>query len=264
MHTLATGYVTVDTSIPPSPAAATAPTVPASTPVNGNGSLAVPVNTLATPIDTTGTTLLAANPLPGSTQVTPSGQPGGTSGVSQSSGSGLFGDMFTVGLAAASAAAFGRFGSLMPSVPGFAKQSSGAGKKGSATATGTVPRLGAAGAAGLGAAGIKAGGGVSGLGGSGGIGGGGGAATGAPDLTGASTQAADFAGGDLAGAAGTAGSSAPMMPMMPMSGAGMGSGDMGGARRIPPWLVETEDVWGESSTVAPTVIGEGPGFGPLG
>jgi hypothetical protein len=36
---------------------------------------------------------------------------------------------------------------------------------------------------------------------------------------------------------------------------GAGDGGMDGARRIPPWLVETEDVWGESSVVAPTVIG---------
>jgi hypothetical protein len=49
---------------------------------------------------------------------------------------------------------------------------------------------------------------------------------------------------------------------MPMSG--MGGGDMGGGRRIPPWLVETEDVWGESSTVAPTVIGEEPDLGGQG
>ncbi|MFD0636268.1 hypothetical protein ACFQ9X_36550 [Catenulispora yoronensis] len=42
-----------------------------------------------------------------------------------------------------------------------------------------------------------------------------------------------------------------MMPMMPMSGmAGAGMGDAGN-RRIPPWLVETEDVWGASSPVSP-------------
>jgi hypothetical protein len=35
-----------------------------------------------------------------------------------------------------------------------------------------------------------------------------------------------------------------------------GMGMDGGGRRIPPWLVETEDVWGESSAVSPTVIGE--------
>ncbi|MGK4597899.1 WXG100 family type VII secretion target, partial [Amycolatopsis sp. w19] len=63
------------------------------------------------------------------------------------------------------------------------------------------------------------------------------------------------------GAAGAAGAAAakgamPMMPMMPM---GMGAGgDMGSGRRIPPWLVETENVWGQSSPVAPAVLGEEP------
>ncbi|MGW5748897.1 WXG100 family type VII secretion target, partial [Amycolatopsis sp. NPDC003861] len=61
------------------------------------------------------------------------------------------------------------------------------------------------------------------------------------------------------GAAGAAAASAakgamPMMPMMPM---GMGGGgDMGSGRRIPAWLVETENVWGQSAPVAPPVIGE--------
>jgi hypothetical protein len=45
---------------------------------------------------------------------------------------------------------------------------------------------------------------------------------------------------------------------------GMGGGDMGGGRRVPPWLVETEDVWGESSNVTPSVIGEEPDLGWLG
>jgi hypothetical protein len=44
----------------------------------------------------------------------------------------------------------------------------------------------------------------------------------------------------------------PMMPMSGMAGAGMG-GD--GNRRIPAWLVETEDVWGASAPVSPGVIG---------
>ena len=33
-------------------------------------------------------------------------------------------------------------------------------------------------------------------------------------------------------------------------------GDQGGNRRVPAWLVETEDVWGESAAVAPGVIGD--------
>ncbi|MEV6900200.1 hypothetical protein [Amycolatopsis sp. NPDC051372] len=48
----------------------------------------------------------------------------------------------------------------------------------------------------------------------------------------------------------------PMMPMMPM---GMGAGgDLGSGRRIPAWLVETENVWGQQAPVAPSVIGEEP------
>jgi hypothetical protein len=47
-----------------------------------------------------------------------------------------------------------------------------------------------------------------------------------------------------------------MMPMMPMSGmAGAGLGNTGGGRRTPPWLVETQDVWGESVPAAPGLIG---------
>lgn len=69
----------------------------------------------------------------------------------------------------------------------------------------------------------------------------------------------------MVGAAGAAARSTagmPMVPMMPMGG--MMGADMGGGRRVPPWLVETEDVWGESSAVAPTVIGEDPNQGWLG
>ncbi len=45
------------------------------------------------------------------------------------------------------------------------------------------------------------------------------------------------------------------MPAMPFGAAA--AGDSGGTgRRIPPWLVETEDVWGESATVVPSVLGD--------
>jgi hypothetical protein len=47
----------------------------------------------------------------------------------------------------------------------------------------------------------------------------------------------------------------PMMPMMPMA---PGGHDMAGARRIPPWLMETEEVWGQSATITPPVVGEDP------
>jgi hypothetical protein len=49
----------------------------------------------------------------------------------------------------------------------------------------------------------------------------------------------------------------PMMPMMPMHPMHQG-GDSASARRVPPWLVETENVWGESATIIPSVIGEEP------
>ncbi|NUP48584.1 MAG: WXG100 family type VII secretion target, partial [Catenulispora sp.] len=70
-----------------------------------------------------------------------------------------------------------------------------------------------------------------------------------------STAMNDFAGGAMGQAAAAAAGRGGMMPMMPMSGmAGAGMGD-GGNRRIPPWLVETEDVWGASSPVSPGLIG---------
>jgi hypothetical protein len=43
--------------------------------------------------------------------------------------------------------------------------------------------------------------------------------------------------------------------MIPMGMMGAG-GEAGTARRLPPWLVETENVWGESSAVTSPVIGE--------
>lgn len=114
-------------------------------------------------------------------------------------------------------------------------------------------------------------GGSGDLGGIGGIGGGGGGgggtpvhATGYPGLAGTAAAAAAVAAPVAARAlsgAGMAAGSMPFMPFMPFAGAGMG-GDgagAGGGRRVPSWLVETEDVWGESTPVTPPVIGEDPG-----
>jgi hypothetical protein len=178
----------------------------------------------------------------------------------------LFGDMFTAGVAAASAAVFGRFGSVIPKVPAFANKKNGTGQNGTTNPDGSTPQLGARTAAASGLNGTKlagagAGGaalaGLKGLGGGvGGVGGMSVAPSASPSLLGAvgtSGELAAAAGGAVGGAAANA-AGMPMMPMMPMGG--MGGGDMGGARRIPPWLVETEDVWGESSSVSPTVIGE--------
>jgi hypothetical protein len=103
--------------------------------------------------------------------------------------------------------------------------------------------------------------GLSGLGGGGGVGlpalPGGGEPAGAglggpsPSQQPAGGIAAATGGGGGSGAGGLRGM--PMMPMMPM---GMGGADSGGGRRIPQWLVETEDVWGEPAVVTSSVIGE--------
>ncbi|MDR7275560.1 hypothetical protein [Catenuloplanes atrovinosus] len=58
-------------------------------------------------------------------------------------------------------------------------------------------------------------------------------------------------GGAAAGAA--RGAMPPMMPGAMMGGAPDGGG-MG--RRVPPWLVDTQDVWGETSVITSAVIGE--------
>jgi uncharacterized protein YukE len=231
MQALAGDYTTAQQSIPPSPNADQVPsgTTPTTTQSDSRG-VSAPIVSSSWVNTATGTTITL--PAGG----VPTGQPQG--------GSPLFGGMFTAGLAAASAAAFGRFGSIMPKIPGFAKPK--------ADEKSTTP------------AGAKLGDGASfklpgGGGAVGGIGGGGVSGSSVPTsmVAGAAVPTADLAGGALGAAvADAAGSKAmgPMMPMMPMNGAG--ANDMGGGRRIPPWLVETEDVWGESSAVAPSVIGE--------
>ncbi|WP_410599952.1 WXG100 family type VII secretion target [Amycolatopsis sp. lyj-90] len=256
MTQLAGEYSTAEESIPASPNAVAPPPVTGGGTAPGGGSVGNNIG------GTPGVGVLPGDnthPLPsdGSTPPT-TGQP------QPPKSNPLFGDMFTAGLAAASAAAFGRFGSIMPRVPGWANgknPNDGKDKNGE-------PAGGGAGAAGATAGG--AGGGIP-------IGGGG-----APSLDGGAIGAgggfsgpgeapAAFSGlagdgssgsamsGLAGGAAGAAGAAAakgamPMMPMMPM---GMGAGgDMGSGRRIPPWLVETENVWGQSSPVAPAVLGE--------
>ncbi|MEV6343716.1 hypothetical protein [Actinoplanes sp. NPDC051851] len=59
--------------------------------------------------------------------------------------------------------------------------------------------------------------------------------------------------GAVAATTATRGMQAP--PMMPMGMMGAGEGG-GTSRRLPPWLVETENVWGEATTVTAPVIGE--------
>lgn len=242
MQALAGDYTTAQDSIPPSPNAEQVPSGTAPTTTQSDN------GTAAAPIVSTGGSTSWVNTATGTTTTMP---PGGVPITQPQTGSPLFGGMFTAGLAAASAAAFGRFGSIMPKVPGFAKTKD----DGSTTPAGT--KLGDA--LDKGSFSGKLPGGIGG--GAGGIGGGG--VPGSVPTADASmvsaggSPTADIAGGALGAAvADTAASKAmgPMMPMMPMNGAG--ANDMGGGRRIPPWLVETEDVWGESSAVAPSVIGE--------
>lgn len=163
-----------------------------------------------------------------------------TGDLEQPTGKPVFGNMFTAGIAAAAAASTGRLGiPLLPRVPPWAKKPAQKDKK---EAVKPTPLAG------------------KGFGGGGGsFGGGAPAATPQAGLVGgqAGPAAAASALRAAAGAAGAAGSGLgtgmPMMPFMPFA---PGGGDMAGARRIPPWLTETEEVWGESATITPPVVGE--------
>ncbi|WP_329058341.1 WXG100 family type VII secretion target [Amycolatopsis sp. NBC_01480] len=256
MSQLATNYTAAEDSIPVSPNAATPPQPPAAGGGASGGGVAG--NTLTGTAPVVGTPV-GTHPLPVD-GTTPPVAPGTTPPAA--SGSPLFGDMFTAGLAAASAAAFGRFGSIMPKVPGWANGKSPDDKKeeppgtklggGAGTAGGTgggVP-VGGGDAPSLGG-GVPTGGGLTGPGDAPA------AHSGLAGDGGSSNVLSGLAGG-AAGAAGAAAKSAmPMMPMMPMGGMGAG-GDLGSGRRIPAWLVETENVWGQQAPVAPSVIGEEP------
>ena len=255
MTELAGQYTVAEESIPASPNAVPTPATPpsgggaggAGSPgLVGNGTTEPGV--VVTPTD--------GHPLP-STGTPP--RPGTTVPTSNP----LFGDMFTAGLAAASAAAFGRFGSIMPKVPSWATGKDP--KENKEEPPGTKLGGGGAGVEGGTGGGIPIGGGdAPALGAGGGVPGGAGIGGGADGPAAHSGLAGDGGAGNAlsglaGGAAGAAGAAAakgamPMMPMMPM---GMGGGgDMGSGRRIPAWLVETENVWGQSAPVAPPVIGE--------
>lgn len=149
--------------------------------------------------------------------------------------------MFTAGIAAAAAASTGRLGiPLLPKVPPWAKKPVQKDKK---ETTKPNPLVG------------------KGFGGGGGGGSFGGGQASVPQAGVIGGQAGPAAAASAlraaAGAAGAAGAGMgtgmPMMPFMPFA---PGGGDMGGARRIPPWLMETEEVWGESATITPPVVGE--------
>jgi uncharacterized protein YukE len=255
MTTLAGEYSTAEESIPASPNAVETPAAPPAG--GGAGSAGSPglvgnggtdPGVVVTPTD--------GHPLPG----TGTAQPPGTTVPTSNP---LFGDMFTAGLAAASAAAFGRFGSIMPKVPGWASGKDPKENKDEAPGTKLGGGAGVEGGAG---GGIPIGGGDApsiggGIPGGGVPGGGGGDAPAAHSGLAGDGGAGNAFGGLAGGAAGAMGAAAaksamPMMPMMPM---GMGGGgDMGSGRRIPAWLVETENVWGQAAPVAPPVIGEEP------
>ncbi|MFI5587195.1 WXG100 family type VII secretion target [Amycolatopsis sp. NPDC051758] len=256
MTELAGQYTTAEDSIPASPNAVQTPTTP---PAGGGAGTAGSPGLVGNGVTDPGVVVTPADGHPLPSTGTPQ-QPGTTVPTSNP----LFGDMFTAGLAAASAAAFGRFGSIMPKVPSWATGKDP--KDGKEEEPGTKLGGGGAGVEGGAGGGIPIGGGdapsIGGgvPGGIGGIGGGGdgpAAHSGLAGDGGAGNALSGLAGG-AAGAAGAAAAKGamPMMPMMPM---GMGGGgDMGSGRRIPAWLVETENVWGQSAPVAPPVIGEEP------
>lgn len=252
MTSLAGNYVTNQDDIPPAPDAQTAPNIPQNTGgIDGGSSSGVtPITTNLASFDTG----LPTTTTTGTT--TDAGMPTDAASVEQDSP--LFGNMFTAGVAAASAAVFGRFGSIIPKVPGFVgKNKNSDGNSSSSDGSGTA-KLGDRAAA-LDAAKLGGGGGIGGaaLKGAAIGGGAGGAGSFSGNLLSANSAGALESGVAAAGnAAGSTAAGTPMMPMMPMSG--MGGADMGGGRRIPPWLMETEDVWNESSPVSPSVIGEDP------
>jgi hypothetical protein len=274
MRTLADSYVVAQDRFPPTPGGTT-PTLNGTGPGTGVTTTGAPVVT-----DANGMPILLSDPTRN-----PSQTPGGATipGQQNQASSSLFGDMFTVGLAAAAAAAGGKFAG------GLTGGRSGAGLTGAGALTGAAGttiagkltpvanpngskddknKAATADAAGVlgskylaGKLGAKFGGGGGSIGGVGGLGGLGAAPSGVKavaDAANSLTAAAanDFAGGALGagGAAAAAAGRGGMMPMMPMSGMG---GGMGGDanRRIPAWLVETEDVWGASAPVSPGVIG---------
>lgn len=173
-------------------------------------------------------------------------------------GSPVFGFMFTAGIAAAAAATAGRLGMrILPKVPGWAKKQDKAKEEPVKDELAKDELAAIAPAVGTGALSTGLGGGGGKFGGIGG--GGGGFSAPVPTahvgMVGSSAGPAAAALGAAAGAAGAGGAMTPMMPMMPFAPMGAGGAS---ARRIPPWLTETEDVWGESAVITPPVLGENP------
>ncbi|MEH1017362.1 WXG100 family type VII secretion target [Micromonospora sp. CPCC 206060] len=240
MSTLATEYTTTEDAMPVTPSAASRPA--AGTPIEEPPPV-TPALPLAPQPGGTMPTVPGETPVdPNQTPVDPDGVPPVTQPRP------LFGTMFTAGLAAAAAALGGRFATVPPRLGAKPNEE----KKDTAPVPAVDDKTAGSGAR------ISAGG----------AGGGGGGGGGGVDLSPVANQspagqASGPAASGLAGAAGTAagvaaakGMAGGFMPAMPF--APMGAGDAAGGRRIPPWLVETEDVWGEQSVVTPAVIGEEP------
>jgi hypothetical protein len=261
MTTLSNTYTTVTASIPAQQVSNdVVPQVNAGGTANGtnHGGTGSAGRTLLTSYQTTPAP--AAN---GANPPTPAAQPGSPATTPQPGTSPLFGDLFSAGIAAAAAAGMGRFNLLgkLPSwVNGNSNKNGKGGNKSTSDSTGNPDGPRGTGSSALGGAGIGSG---AKIGGMSGIGGGGGAAPATPTASsslfsgqeGASPSVID---GAAAGAAAGGSPSSGMMPMMPMGGGmgGAGAQGMDGNRRIPPWLTETEDVWGESATISPPVIGQ--------
>ncbi|MGL5817488.1 MAG: WXG100 family type VII secretion target [Phycicoccus sp.] len=260
MNELAVHYLDVEDSVPALPVAAEAPAVPADS---------AAANTVATALSSTGSPLtgtLAADPTADAGTITglagQTGQPGPT----------LFRDMFAAGTLAASAAVLGRFRLGTGWLDKRRKAKAAATPSGSLSDAGGGASTGGGPGAGGGAGGAP----LPQVGGTGGgVASGGGAASGGgvigasavdppkanPVLAGGAATplgaasaglVAPSVGGGVSTPAATGGGMGMMPPMMPPGGGGEGAG-MG--RRIPPWLVETEPVFGESVPVTPSVIG---------
>jgi uncharacterized protein YukE len=242
MTALANDYSSTESSMPVSPDAGSAPAVP-------TGGAGVTGDPSLTPVDYTGG---------GDQGLTGTGTAVLIGGAALAASSPLFGKMFQAGLAAASAAVNGQFTGLrLPSFLNRKKDDGSTDGKAKATADTTTTGDTAL------PTGLGAGSGTGGVGGGAGLGAGGAGDLSVPSPADALSSAATPSGsalgaaGAAASAAGSAAKSAGFMPAMPMGAGMMGASDMGSGRRVPPWLVETEDVWGESSVVSPTVIGEG-------
>ncbi|MGL5910847.1 MAG: hypothetical protein ACRCZP_12640, partial [Phycicoccus sp.] len=264
MNELAVHYLDVEDSVPALPVAAEPPRVPTD---------AAAANTVATSLDATGSPLPGLVATGGSSDATLVTSSTMAAGSADQPGPTLFRDMYAAGALAASAAVLGRFrlGSAWLEKRRKDKEAKEAAAGSTPAGTGSpgidTPATGASSGAPLpeldtgGAGGIGSGGAIGA--GGGGIGG---PAVDPPNansvLTGGVVGAGAAAGVASAGlvapgvgSVGTPGTGTGMGMMPPMMPPMTGAEGGGMGRRIPPWLVETEPVFGESVPVTQTVIG---------